>query len=36
MSGEALPQYRPPLDMHRLFGEPVLGPTARGRSPCAT
>lgn len=23
--GEALPQYRPPLDMHRLFGEPVLG-----------
>ena len=25
-TGEALPQYRPPLDMHRLFGEPVLGP----------
>jgi len=24
--GEALPVYRPPLDMHRLFGEPVLGP----------
>ncbi len=24
--GEALPTYRPPLDMHRLFGEPVLGP----------
>ena len=24
-TGEALPQYRPPLDMHRLFGEPVLG-----------
>ena len=23
--GEALPQYRPPLDMHRLFGEPRLG-----------
>ena len=23
--GEALPQYRPPLDMHRLFGDPVLG-----------
>ena len=25
--GEALPVYRPPLDMHRLFGEPKLGPT---------
>ncbi|MEZ5210126.1 nitrate reductase subunit alpha [Gordonia sp. PP30] len=25
--GEALPIYRPPLDMHRLFGEPKLGPT---------
>ncbi|WP_431039357.1 nitrate reductase subunit alpha [Streptomyces sp. P6-2-1] len=24
--GEALPVYRPPLDMHRLFGEPRLGP----------
>ncbi|MFC5139912.1 nitrate reductase subunit alpha [Actinomycetospora rhizophila] len=24
--GEALPLYRPPLDMQRLFGEPVLGP----------
>ena len=24
--GEALPLYRPPLDMHRLFGEPELGP----------
>jgi nitrate reductase alpha subunit len=24
--GEALPIYRPPLDMHRLFGEPALGP----------
>ncbi|MFP5311384.1 MAG: molybdopterin-dependent oxidoreductase, partial [Actinomycetes bacterium] len=24
--GEALPIYRPPLDMHRLFGEPRLGP----------
>ena len=23
--GEALPVYRPPLDMHRLFGEPELG-----------
>jgi nitrate reductase alpha subunit len=23
--GEALPVYRPPLDMHRLFGEPALG-----------
>jgi nitrate reductase / nitrite oxidoreductase, alpha subunit len=23
--GEALPIYRPPLDMHRLFGEPSLG-----------
>ncbi|MEJ9077612.1 nitrate reductase subunit alpha [Gordonia malaquae] len=25
--GEQLPIYRPPLDMHRLFGEPKLGPT---------
>lgn len=24
--GEALPIYRPPLDFHRLFGEPRLGP----------
>jgi nitrate reductase alpha subunit len=24
-AGEALPIYRPPLDMHRLFGEPRLG-----------
>ncbi|MBO1331065.1 nitrate reductase subunit alpha [Streptomyces sp. VRA16 Mangrove soil] len=24
--GEALPVYRPPLDMNRLFGEPALGP----------
>ena len=24
--GEALPTYRPPLDMHRLFGEPRIGP----------
>ncbi|KRF09201.1 nitrate reductase [Arthrobacter sp. Soil782] len=24
--GEALPIYRPPLDMNRLFGEPKLGP----------
>ncbi len=24
--GESLPTYRPPLDMHRLFGEPRLGP----------
>ncbi len=24
--GEALPIYRPPLDMHKLFGEPELGP----------
>ena len=24
--GETLPIYRPPLDMHRLFGEPTLGP----------
>jgi nitrate reductase / nitrite oxidoreductase, alpha subunit len=23
--GEQLPVYRPPLDMHRLFGEPVVG-----------
>ncbi|MGW0662626.1 nitrate reductase subunit alpha [Streptodolium elevatio] len=24
--GECLPVYRPPLDMHRLFGEPRIGP----------
>ncbi len=24
--GEALPQYRPPLDMNRLFGEPLTAP----------
>ena len=24
--GEAMPIYRPPLDMHQLFGEPRLGP----------
>ncbi|GAB3482558.1 nitrate reductase subunit alpha [Nocardiopsis coralliicola] len=24
--GEQLPVYRPPLDMHRLFGEPRFGP----------
>lgn len=24
-TGEQLPLYRPPLDMHRLFGEPKLG-----------
>ena len=24
--GEALPVYRPPIDMHRLFGEPTIGP----------
>jgi nitrate reductase alpha subunit len=24
--GEALPTFRPPLDMHRLFGEPRIGP----------
>ncbi|MEN0130278.1 MAG: molybdopterin dinucleotide binding domain-containing protein, partial [Brevundimonas sp.] len=24
--GEALPIYRPPLDLHRLLGEPELGP----------
>ncbi|MFE2066981.1 nitrate reductase subunit alpha [Streptomyces sp. NPDC059467] len=24
--GEALPVYRPPLDMNKLFGEPCLGP----------
>ncbi|MFS3127296.1 nitrate reductase subunit alpha [Nocardioides sp. Bht2] len=24
--GEGLPTYRPPLDMHRLFGEPRFGP----------
>ncbi len=25
--GEQLPIYRPPLDMHRLFGEPTIGST---------
>jgi nitrate reductase alpha subunit len=25
--GEQLPVFRPPLDMHKLFGEPRLGPT---------
>jgi nitrate reductase alpha subunit len=25
--GEQLPVFRPPLDMHRLFGEPVIGET---------
>jgi nitrate reductase alpha subunit len=25
--GEQLPVYRPPLDMHRLFGEPIIGTT---------
>ncbi|MER6539678.1 nitrate reductase subunit alpha [Streptomyces sp900105755] len=24
--GEALPVYRPPLDVHKLFGEPRIGP----------
>ncbi|MDQ4110908.1 MAG: nitrate reductase subunit alpha [Actinomycetota bacterium] len=24
--GEAMPIYRPPVDMHRLFGEPRIGP----------
>jgi nitrate reductase alpha subunit len=24
--GETMPTYRPPLDMHQLFGEPRLGP----------
>lgn len=28
-AGESLPIYRPPLDMHRLFGEPRLGPDGR-------
>ncbi|MEU0492499.1 nitrate reductase subunit alpha [Nocardiopsis sp. NPDC006139] len=27
--GEALPVYRPPLDISRLFGEPRIGPTGR-------
>jgi nitrate reductase alpha subunit len=26
-AGEALPIFRPPLDMHKLFGEPRLGPS---------
>lgn len=25
-AGEALPTFRPPLDMQRLFGEPTIGP----------
>jgi nitrate reductase alpha subunit len=25
--GESLPTFRPPLDMHQLFGEPQLGPS---------
>ena len=28
--GEAMPTYRPPLDMHRLFGEPRLGASEAG------
>jgi len=24
--GETMPTYRPPLDMHKLFGEPQIGP----------
>ena len=27
--GETLPIYRPPLDMHRLFGEPAIGARRR-------
>ncbi len=27
--GEALPVYRPPLDISRLFGEPQIGPTGQ-------
>ena len=27
--GEGLPIYRPPLNIHRLFGEPGFGPTGR-------
>ncbi len=30
--GETLPIYRPPLDMHRLFGEPRLGADGDGAS----
>lgn len=29
--GETMPIYRPPLDMHRLFGEPRLGPDGRNQ-----
>ncbi|MCX2183536.1 nitrate reductase subunit alpha [Streptomyces sp. SKN60] len=29
--GEALPVYKPPLDMHRLYGEPELGSVQDGR-----
>ena len=35
--GEELPVYRPPLNMHALFGEPHIGETGRARaSRCAT
>ena len=34
--GETLPIYRPPLDMHRLFGEPAIGADGRARSRSAT
>jgi nitrate reductase alpha subunit len=27
--GESFPTYRPPLDMHQLFGEPRLGPNGK-------
>jgi nitrate reductase alpha subunit len=30
--GEQLPVYRPPLDMHRLFGEPGFGQTQIGET----
>ncbi|MEU4269852.1 nitrate reductase subunit alpha [Streptomyces sp. NPDC026092] len=29
--GEALPVYKPPLNMHRLYGEPELGSVTDGR-----
>jgi len=31
--GENLPVFRPPLDMHRLFGDPVLGDTSPSGAP---
>jgi nitrate reductase alpha subunit len=34
--GEQLPTFRPPLNMHRLFGDQGIGGQWAKRSPCAT